>query len=61
MMRKKEKEIKEADCACCGKRHYFDQPVKSFVCKQCGVGQSVTPPKAIGYSSKRNYPEGFWA
>jgi ribosomal protein L37E len=61
VMSKAKKEITEADCACCGKHHDFETPVKSFVCQQCGVGQSVASQKAIGYSRKRNYPEGFWA
>jgi hypothetical protein len=57
---KKGEGLKEIECGFCGKWHRFTSPVKSFVCQQCGVAQNIILPKAVGYSHKRNYPEGFW-
>jgi len=51
-------------CGVCNAEHGLfhakDIP-KSFICAACGCGQKVSPPKSIGYSFKRNYPEGFWS
>jgi len=50
-------------CAACDAKHgeftEKDSP-KSFACTACGLGQQVSAGPKVGFSSKRNYPQGFF-
>lgn len=33
---------------------------KNLICPKCGVACTPNTQPTVGYSRKRNYPEGFW-
>lgn len=64
MKGKKSDEVVRLYCAVCDAFHgEFAKKIlpKSYICIHCGTGQTVSTYQTIGYSHKRNYPEGFWA
>ena len=53
----------EIKCALCDHLH-GEFPVKklpkTFVCSACGIGQRTLMPQYVGWSHKRNYPQGYF-
>lgn len=51
------------DCQTCHKEYgrfkKKDVP-KSFVCPFCKTGQTYSAPSGVGFTKKRNYPEGYY-